>query len=222
MAMCETRAIVVWMGGVVVDSVVNLVSKALSETSESLVNPFGLPGLRSLTNQLATGKIESDLFLRKVCDKAGTRLTPIELETQIVQLLGVRKSICETINLSHEHIERWLVVDWPKVWFDRISDELRSYDCFDAERMIFLPDSRLVRLLPDAFYYISQRLRTPMENCLLLAADGESAVEAINHGLPAATFADSIRLRREFALRQLSTDPHPGHTPALQFDRRER
>lgn len=211
--MGEIRGIFFWLTGVYTQPFDTLIAQALNQTKGMAVNPLALPNFTVQVEGLATGKIDGLDFCQALNQAAGIKGSPAALRDQILDCITPNPGVTEATRLLPKHIQRWLVVDLPVEWFEKIAGQLELLTCFVPERIIFLPASKLQRLIPDAFYHLAYRAQLPMQECLLIDASARRAVQALKHGLSTEIFVDTRRLERTFVMREFIDRPHPVHKP---------
>jgi FMN phosphatase YigB (HAD superfamily) len=211
--MGEIHGIFFWLTGVYTQPFQTLIAQALIQTKRMAVNPLALPNFAVQVEGLATGKIDGLAFCRELNGSAGIKGDPAALREQILDGITPNPGVVEATRLLPEHIQRWLVVDLPIDWFEKIAGQLELLTCFVPEQIIFLPTSKLQRLIPDAFYHLAYRAQLPMQECLLIDASARRAVQALKHGLSTEIFVDTRRLERTFVMREFIDRPHPVHKP---------
>ena len=211
--MGEIRGMFFWLSGVCTQPLLTLLAQALSQGNGHPVNPLALPDYDAQVEGLITGKIDGLAFCRELNESAEIKGDPAGLRDQILDGITPNPGVVEATRLLPEHIQRWLVVDLPIDWFEKIAGQLELLSCFVPERIIFLPTSKLQRLIPDAFYHLAYRAQLPMQECLLIDASARRAVQALKHGLSTEIFVDTRRLERTFVMREFIDRPHPVHKP---------
>jgi len=212
--MGEIRAIFFWLSGVYTQPLLALLAQALSQGSGHPVNPLALPDYAAQVEGLITGKIAGPAFCQALGESVGSKDSPAALRDRILDGIIPNPGAIEVTRLLPDHLQRWLVVDLPRDWFERIVVQLGVEACFTPEQTIYLPASRLPRLIPEVFYLLSFQAQLSMQECLLIDASSRRAVQALNHGLSTELYVDNRRLERMFVMRKFIDRPHPVHKPA--------
>lgn len=212
--MGEIRGMFFWLSGVCTQPLLTLLAQALSQGSGHPVNPLALPDYEAQVEGLITGKIEGAAFCQALGESVGTKDSPAALHDRILGGITPNRGVIEIARLLPEAIQPWLVVDLPVNWFERIAGQLGVKDCFAPEQIIFLPASRLPRLIPDVFYLMAFQAQLSMQECLLIDASTRRSVQALNHGLSTELYVDNRRLERMFIMRKFIDQPFPDHKPA--------
>ncbi len=215
--MGEIRGIFFWLTGVYTQPFHTLIAQALNQTKRMAINPLALPNFAVQVEELATGNIDGLAFCQVLNQSAGIKGGPAALRDQILDCITPNPGVIEATRKLPEHIQRWLVVDLPVEWFEKIAGQLELLTSFVPERIIFLPTSKLQRLIPDAFYHLAYRAQLPMQECLLIDASARRAVQALKHGLSTEIFVDTRRLERMFVMREFIDRPHPVHKPNISL-----
>ena len=211
--MGEIRAIFFWLSGVYTQPLLALLAQALSQGCGHPVNPLALPDYAAQVEGLITGKIAGPAFCQALGESVGSKDSPAALRDRILGGIIPNPGAIEVTRSLPEAIQRWLVVDLPRDWFERIAGQLRVDTCFAPEQKIFLPTSRLPRLIPDVFYLMAFQARLSMQECMLIDASTRRAVQALNHGLSTELYVDNRRLERMFIMRKFIDQPFPDHKP---------
>jgi hypothetical protein len=212
--MGETRAIFFWLSGTFTQPLPALFAQALNEGCGRPVNPLALVGFAAQVEELATGKIAGLSFCQTLSESAGSKVSPEALCDRILEGVIPNLGAVEATRLLPESLERWLVVDLPVDWFERIAGRLGLKACFAPERTVYLPASQLPRLIPDVFYRLGFLAQLSLQDCLLIDASARRAVQALKHGLSTELYVDNRRLERMFVMRKFIDRPQPVHKPA--------
>ncbi len=211
--MPDTRAVFFWMGGVISLSIEPLLRKALAEW-DAEVNLFAKPGFAGACEDLAIGRQDDLAFCQAVCAIAGVEIAPVTLREAVVAAFEPKPRVVQTIQQLPRAVQRWLIVDYPRAWFERGADLFGIYPCFPEDHLIFLTESRLGRLVPDVFDFLAHRAQLRLDQCLVVDEESHRAVAALDYGFPSAIFVDARRLEREFVMRQFTAKVPLEHRPA--------
>lgn len=209
-----TRAIFFWMGGVLTQAIEPLLRSALIACGQPETNLYPVPGFAELAEKLTLGSIDVKDFYQAICDLSKARISHQEFQEAVVASLTPTPRLIQTITQLPANYSRWLIVDYPRSWFELASEQLQIEIGFLANHLIFLQDSRLPRLIPDVFNYLSEYAKVPFPECLVVDAISRRAVAALDHDFPAAIFVDASRLEREFVLRGFTAKVPLEHRPA--------
>jgi beta-phosphoglucomutase-like phosphatase (HAD superfamily) len=212
--MPDTRAIFFWMGGVLTQSIEPLMQAALAACGQPEVNLFSARGFASVCESLALGQLDDLAFCQAVCEMSGAKRSPEEFGNAVIASFSPVPRVIQTIERLPDTIQRWLIIDYPRSWFDQTRQRLSIHPCFHNEHLLFLQDSQLNRLVPDVFDFLAQQAKFRVDQCLVVDSNSHRAVAALDHGFPAAIFVDSVRLEREFVLRQFTARIPLEHRPA--------
>jgi FMN phosphatase YigB (HAD superfamily) len=213
--MGQTRAIFFWLSGVIPPSFQTILSRALADLGKSGVNLPGLVEIQQAWDGLVLGKIDEHDFCQKVVEITKLEAEPAILREKLLAEISPNPQVIQTIKLLPEKYDLWLLVEIPRSWFERVSERLEVGECFSVERTFFLSESGLTRLVPEIFYHLPNTIHLPMQECLIIDANSKRAVQALNHGLPAALFTGAKQLEREFTMRYFIEKPQPVHKPAV-------
>jgi hypothetical protein len=212
--MPDTRAVFFWMGGVITQALEPLLTQVLADRGLAGVNLLARPGFAQACGDLTLGKCSDLDFCRDMCVLAGADCTPGELREASIGAFAPTPGVIQTIDLLPPAYQRWLIMDFPRAWFEPICERLGILPCFPAERTIFLPECGLSSLIPGVFDLLAARAQLTMEQCLVVDASSHRGVAALDHGFPSAIFVDSRRLAREFVMRQFTARVPLEHRPA--------
>jgi FMN phosphatase YigB (HAD superfamily) len=208
--MGEINQTIYWMGGIMTQPIPILLAKTVSETGAH-VNVLGLPSFEAMCEELYLGKIDELVFLKTVCSKGKLEIKPEDLREKALAAAQPIPEVVETINLLSETVGRWLVIDYPKPWFEKIAERLGIRRCFTDKQFIFLAQSGLSRLGPDLFKYLAATVKKDPEDCLFFDLQSRRSVQALNYGMASAIFVDSRRLKREYLLRKMIAENYVMH-----------
>ena len=215
--MGEIRGIFFWLTGVYTQPFHILIAQALNQTKRMAVNPLALPNFAAQVEGLATGTIDGLAFCQALNQSAGIKGSPAALRDQILDCIIPNPGVIKATHILPEPIQRWLVVDLPVEWFEKIAGQLELLTCFVPERIILLPTSKLQRLIPNVFDHLAIQAQLPLQQCLLIDASHRRAVQALNHGLSTELYVDNRRLERALILRKLIDRLQPVHKPATNL-----
>lgn len=209
--MAEINQIIFWMGGVLTQSIPALLAESFAKAGRS-VNVLALPNFEQDTEELTLGKVNDLTYLKTISEKARLVFEPEKLREIVLGSARPCPGVVETIGLLPPSHKSWLIVDYPRSWYDQICGNLGITRCIPAERRIYLSRSNLPQLLPDVFKYLLQAIRVPAKQCLIFDLQSRRSSLALNNGIPSAVFVDAERLKREFLLRKFISQSYKLHT----------
>jgi hypothetical protein len=209
--MAEINQLIFWMGGVMTQSIPALLAESFAKAGRS-VNVLALPNFEQDTEELILGKVSDLTYLKKIIEKTKLALEPEKFRDIVLSLARPFPGVVDTIDQLPPSFKRWLIVDYPRSWYDQICGSLGITRCIPAERRIYLSRSNLPQLLPDVFKYLMQVIRVPAKQCLIFDLQSRRSSLALNNGIPSAVFVDAERLKREFLLRKFITQSYKLHT----------
>ena len=212
--MREIKGIFFWLSGVFTQPYTAILAQALSQVCERPVNPFALPNYKTQVEGLITGRVDDLTFCQALCESARVKESPAALRDRVLEGVTPNPGAIAAARLLPPSIQRWLVVDLPQGWFERISGRLMVGACFTPEQMIYLPASRLPRLMPEVFYLLASQAHLSIQECLLIDASARRAVQALKHDLSTELYVDNRRLERMFVMHGFIDRPQPVHKPA--------
>lgn len=215
--MGKTKAIFFWMSGIITPSIPEILSKVLLDSGKQDVNLLALPNFQKLCDELTIGKIDELKFCNAICEMTGLKMKPKIFQEKILDAVSLNASVKRIINLLPENYDRWLVVDFPKSWFDHVSQNQAVSASFFQDNIVLLSKSKLMNVIPDVFYHLAYCAHVPLDEGLWIDASAKRTVEALNQGMQAAVFVDPRRLEREFTMRYFVTLPQPVHRPDVSL-----
>ena len=192
-----------WVGGVITPSLSETLIHVLQSDTGVTVD-FGRRALiQKLTQDFVLGKIDFRFFCEQIDEIVQGSFTVNALESAILESIEVRLPVVEVLCDLPTTYQVWLISDYPPEWFTLISKEIHQFPLVHPDRLIFIRDSSLLRLIPDVFYYVVRKANKDISDCMLISADSKQTVEAIRHGFSSEVFVDARRLRKEFNLRKM-------------------
>jgi hypothetical protein len=200
--MPEAQAIFFWFSGVLVPPRSAVLKKAISEASHSKINLSALDSYQVLNDQFTLGLMNDLEYCQEICDEMHLKIRAETIKEKILSAIIPNKSVYEIINLLPKSLQKWLIVDYPAAWFERISERLEINLSIPSERIIFLSKCSLKNITSDIFVYLTTNINMPKNECLLVDENPKRVIEAFNYGLPSIIFVDAQRLKREFILRK--------------------
>lgn len=126
-----------------------------------------------------------------------------ELQVRLCRNAMVTPSVLETLDKLPVKYERWLIVDFPRDWFNAIQQRLGLGEFFSLDRTLFTSELGLTHLVPEIFSQTTSRSGYPRNEIILVDGDTPRAVQAVREGYSATIFIDARRLKRDFVLRKL-------------------
>lgn len=210
--MADIDALFFWMTGVITPSLWTAVSNSVCVEKQAAPNLFAISGFRKLCADFGIGKLGDLDFCEAITNQVSSGSSPVSLRLKMIEELSqLIPGVLEPIQNLKSHYQKWLVVDLPQAWFRQISQSLQLETIFPLERTIFLAESHLPQMIPDAFDYLPRQAGLDRKKCLLLDEDSRRSIQALNHGLPAAVIMNAQRLEKEFLLRKMTTQEFNMH-----------
>jgi hypothetical protein len=211
--MTEIRAVLFWMTGVVTQSVPAVAMQLAQAAGRSPANLTALPEFNLAQEHFALGRLGDLDFCQRLSQFIGLDWEPAALRQKMLAAFVPEQPTLEIIQALPAALERWLIVDLPPAWYEALAGTLRLQTCFAPERLIFLGQSDLPRLVPDVYYYLSRRLHLEAGRGLVIDPLLRRAMEGINHMFPAAHYVNSRLLKQEFYLRRFTGRTTLNHKP---------
>jgi len=211
--MDQTKAILFWMSGVVTQPVSTAAAGLLQAAGRPGVQVGVLPEFIQAHEQFTLGQMGDLDFCRQLGRLTRLESEPDALRQKMLAAFAPESLTLDVIRALPEAIERWLVVDLPRAWYEALAGRLSLPSCFAPERLVFLDQSGLKRLVPDVFYYLSQCARQEAGGCLLIDPRLRRAMAGIDHGFPSAHHVNLRLLKQEFYLRGFTGRTSLSHNP---------
>lgn len=209
--MAKIQTIFFWLGGVITQTIPEVVARGLYCHPIEKVNIQARLHLRELVEDLYLGRMTGLSFCERAIEASGISFAAEELEAMIKDTVPLRASVLEVIKELPDTYQLWLISDYPPDWYGAIAERFGLSAYFPEDRLIFTSGCGLPRIVPNIFYYLVRQADQPMEACLMIDGRSARAVEAVKHGLPSAIFVDARRLKLDFILRRMLPPP-PGFT----------
>ncbi len=213
--MGQIQAVLFWMSGVVTQSIPAAFNDILQAAERPLIHLPALPEFNVAQEQFTLAQIGDLEFCQRLGHLAHLEETPEGLRQKMLSAFAPRPSTLELIRTLPAAIERWLIVDLPPAWHEALAGPLNLQSGFAPERRVFLGQSELPRLIPDAYYYLSRSVHREGGSCLLVDPMLRRAMEAINCGFPTAHYVNPRLLKQEFYLRGFTGRTTLNHKPEL-------
>jgi hypothetical protein len=211
--MPDTRVILFWMGGILAQPISSLIQDALAKYGRNDANLLSIPGFANSSERLALGQLDDLAFCQGICDTYGVNVSMEAFRDTVITSFVPCPEVIRTIAHLPEDYSRWLIVDYPRTWFDQVKERLMIPSCFSIDHILFLQESGLYRLIPNIFDFLANKTRYPQDQCLIFDADSHRTIAALIHGFPSAIYVDPKRLEREFALRHFTAKVPLEHRP---------
>jgi hypothetical protein len=215
------NAIFFWLGGVLTETVSERTAAELIPGMKGHEGIHLRQQLRGLADALTLGKLTPAAYCEQAVASCQANLSASALEDRIVETTAVRLPLAELVGKLPESYERWLVVDYPPTWYEKLSARWQIPGLFPHQRLVLTADLGLVSLTPDIFYLLPQAAGRPMDECIAVDALSARAVAAMKHGLATIFYVYPERLKLELALQGIwQTDVdvmHPTSSERVKF-----
>jgi hypothetical protein len=211
------RAILFWFGGVLTDSLAERTRAELAPGARGSAAVSIRKQLRCLSGDLALGSISPQDYCQQAALACQSDLAVSELAHRITTSAEINAPVIglvRKIAISHPC---WLVVDYPAGWYQELAARWGLPSLFPENRILYTTDLNLLRMTPEAFYLLPQRVSQPMADCLVIDPVSARAVEAMHHGLATIIYVYPARLKHELALQGIwQTEENVMHPAASE------
>ena len=211
--MKDRRNLIFWMGGIVSQSLLELVTSVLEKTEAQEVNLLARPHIQEIIESLSLGKIGDAQLIEEINTTGLSQPKLDQILMEIKDGLYPQFSTLDVIKLLPPKYQRWLICEFPAEWFWHFYERYEVKDYFQKDHVIFLSELGLSRIEPDLFELLPHYLNDNKENCLYFDKDSKRIISAINSLFPAAIYVDATRLEREFIMRNFIVRQQPLHIP---------
>jgi FMN phosphatase YigB (HAD superfamily) len=187
----KIRAAFFWFGGVLTPGIPELAARLLFSAPIETLDVQTRLRVRQLTADLCVGQLTGREFCQSVIRESGVSRMPEELEAGVKKTIHLREDVVGVIAALPDDVERWLICDFPRDWYESAASQAGLSGYFSVNRVVFTAECRLTRLAPNIFYHVIHCAGHPMDACLMIDESTPRSVEAIRHGLHAAIFVDA-------------------------------
>ncbi len=214
-------AVLFWLGGVLVptlpEQTMGLLSPALS--GHDFVHRRQL--LRVRAEDVALGKSSPAAYCEAALDICQNSRDIAALERELIASTLLHQPLATMLSEIPAPYECWLVVDYPRTWYQQLPDREQIESLFPGHRIIFTEQLELLSMTPDLFYRLPQKVARAMQECIIIDADANRAVQSCKHGLASIFYVYLQRLKLELALQEIwQTDVdvmHPTSSERVKF-----
>jgi hypothetical protein len=209
-----------WLGGVLTDT---LAERTAAELIPGVKGHDGIhlrQQLRALADELALGTLTPADYCQQAVAICQSAMIAADLERRILAT-PIRPPMADLVSKLPSAYERWLVVDYPPAWYEKLAADWQIPSLFPYGRVISIPDLGLVNVTPDIFYRLPQAVGRRMDECIVVDGLSARTVAAMKHGLAAVFYVYPERLKLELALQniwQTNADVmHPTSSERVNF-----
>jgi hypothetical protein len=203
--MGKIGALVFWMGGIVTASLPSTLAQAVEAATGSKNKLVVLPELNEACNRFWTNQIDDLSLVREACQIAHAQTDPDMVKSLVYQKILHDQQALQIIQTLPDHFQKWLLVDYPAGWCKPVLDNLTAEKWFAPDRILQVIDFQLIRLIPDLYYSLGQRLRLQKDEFLVFDASVKRVIQGVNNGFHSAIFTNPRMLAREFFLRRFTS-----------------
>jgi hypothetical protein len=215
------KTVFFWFGGVLSETIPELTLGVLRPGAKGHEALKIRQQIRELAEGLSLGKLAPTAYCEQAVALCSSEISVVDLKRRIIASTALRQPIAELIGQIPETYERWLVVDYPREWYQELSAQGQLKTLFSENRMAFTSALELISMVPDIFYRLPQKAGRPIEDCIVIDPLSARAVAAMKHGLAAIIYVYPERLKLELALQaiwQTEADVmHPAASERIKF-----
>ena len=211
--MADNQALIFWLSGVFHPSLVEVISQVVVGMGCVNLNFSTQPDIIHLIDDFALGKINDSSFCREIVRNAGLEISPNELKEKIIESIVPNPGVIQTIQSLPESLQRWLIVDYPRSWFDKMAARLEIFPCFSQKRLVYLTQLGLRTMTPDVFDQVAQLAKVPKSSCLSIDQNQKRCIQTLRDGMQSVIFVNARNLEREFILRRFIGKTQFNHQP---------
>ncbi len=196
-------AVFFWLGGVLLPTLPELTMAELTPGLKGHDFVHLRQQLSALAEEAALGKISAMAYCEGAIAACQATVTPDTLEQKIIAGASLRQPLAHMISEISNRYERWLVVDYPQAWFEKLADRAQIESLFPGNRLIFTDQLELLSMEPDVFYRLPQKAARSMSECIIIDGNSGRAVRSMKHGLTSVFYVYVQRLKLELALQEI-------------------
>ena len=213
--MSKVDVVFLWAEGILFSPVDKLVLSAMDKCTGQKPNLFQNPGYAFQKEQLALGRVSGREFCEAILRMFELQAPVETFEQGIINEIAEAEGVLDSLHAIHPHIQRWLVVDFPRAWFENAPVGKSAATRMEKEKILFTPELGLDTFYPDVFSVLSKAAEAEQEFCLILDANMKRSVLAVNSRMPSAIILNLARLQREFKMRKLVNEEYIMHQRPL-------
>jgi len=211
------NTIFIWFGGVLTQTILEVTFQAMFPDEGYAGKYNERSEIKKLADELSLGLFSAQKYCEQAIKCCNLDISADVLETKILREAFLREPILNLMEELSPKFNLWLISDFPETWFKEITKNEDRLDLFLGNRILFTSVSKLSRMIPDIFYYITQSTNSPIDECFLVDGVSARAIEAVKHGLQSTIYVYPQRLEHELAMRKiLKTDNEVIHPPSSE------
>jgi hypothetical protein len=173
--------------------------------------------LRFLAEDAALGKLSPAAYCEAAIAACHATANPVALEQKLLAAATLSQPLAKLISEIPNRYDRWLVVDYPQMWYWQLADRPQIDALFPNDHIIFADQLALLSLTPDIFYRLPQTAGHLMKECIIVDGDAGRAVQSHKHGLAAVFNVYLHQLKLGLALQEIwQTDADVMHPTASE------
>lgn len=201
--MINYQTILFWFGGVLSQAIAEATLQYVFPNNSFIGKLNERNQIKQLADDLTLGLLSQKEYCQKVIECSNLDITSQALETEILKACLLREPLITLMNELSPSFDLWMISDYPSAWFEDILLKEPLLNQIVGNRIIFVPELKLKRMVPDIFYHVTQRADSQMNECLVVDGVSARAVEAVKHGLQTTIYVYQERLEHELALRKI-------------------
>lgn len=156
--------------------------------------------LMGMDEALFTGALDAESYCQQAVDLAGAALSAAALATHIEGTLAPIPGISAVLAELAERYPLWLLVNFPRRWFDALMQRSDLLQYFTEERILMAPCFALANTSEALFTLLTSSGAFTAGRSLLVDDNPKRGMAAIRAGLDCALFVDLPRFRRDLSI----------------------
>jgi hypothetical protein len=199
--MVEYQAIFFWLGGVLMESILDATLAVISINADKKVDLNTRIAVRGIVEDITLGHLSPLEYCQWMIDAGGSQLQVVDLESRLIDRMGLNPGVVQVIQEVPETFQKWLLLDYPTAWLEQCHDAEELAQHFPLDRRILASSLKAKQFGPEFYSAVPKQVEFQLSDCLLVDADSARAVSAIRQGLASLIYVYPEHLKHEFALQ---------------------
>ncbi len=178
----------------------------IAQVTQAALWPHATPApevclhLMSMDEALFTGALDAESYCRQAVELAETAISGAALAAHIESALTLIPGISAVLGELAERYPLWLLVNFPRRWFDALMQRSELSQYFAEERILTAPCYALANTGEALFTLLTSSGAFVAGRSLLVDDNPRRGMAAIRAGLDCALFVDLPRFRRDLSI----------------------
>ncbi len=199
--MVEYQAIFFWLGGVLMESILDATLAAISIDADKKVDLRTRIEVRGWVEELSLGQLPPSDYCQRIIDSGPNPLQKEDLESRLIERMRLEPGVVQVIQEIPETYQQWLLIDYPNSWLEQFRDAEQLEEHFPGDRRIHATSLKANEFGPEFYSAVPEQAGFQLSECLIVDADSTRAIGAIRHGLASIIYVYPEHLKHEFALQ---------------------